>query len=67
MFLIFFLIIEDILLRNKTAVIYRFHHDWLFSHLDVHAIRPHKGQNMVAERLRALLNTESQPSKIAGK
>jgi histidine ammonia-lyase len=32
---------------------------------DIHRLRPHKGQMMVAERLRALLHSEENPSAIA--
>ena len=32
---------------------------------DVHALRAHKGQNMVARRLRSLLHSETFPSEIA--
>ena len=34
---------------------------------DVHAIRPHKGQGLVAKRLRSLLHSETYPSEIARK
>jgi len=32
---------------------------------DVHAVRPHKGQKMVASRIRSLLHSETYPSEIA--
>jgi len=32
---------------------------------DVHALRPHKGQQLVARRLRSLLHSETYPSEIA--
>merc|ERR1711962_431626 len=32
---------------------------------DVHAVRPHKGQQLVARRLRSLLHSETYPSEIA--
>ena len=32
---------------------------------EVHSLRAHKGQNLVAERLRALLHSETFPSEIA--
>merc|ERR1712212_1059803 len=32
---------------------------------DVHKLRPHKGQGMVAKRLRSLLHSETYPSEIA--
>ena len=32
---------------------------------DVHALRAHKGQNVVARKLRALLHSETFPSEIA--
>lgn len=32
---------------------------------DVHALRAHKGQNVVARKLRALLHSETYPSEIA--
>lgn len=34
---------------------------------DVQAIRPHKGQILVAKRLRALLHSDTYPSQIARK
>lgn len=33
---------------------------------DIHRIRPHRGQNLSALRLRALLHSEANPSQIAG-
>ena len=32
---------------------------------DVHKLRPHKGQGMVARRLRAMLHSDTYPSEIA--
>ena len=34
---------------------------------DVHNVRPHKGQKLVASRLRSLLHSETYPSEIARK
>lgn len=36
-----------------------------FSFSDVHNIRPHTGQGLVARRLRSLLHSETYPSEIA--
>jgi len=34
--------------------------------IEVHKVRPHKGQNLVAGRLRALLHSDLNRSEIAG-
>ena len=34
---------------------------------DIHRLRPHRGQMLVAERLRALLHSDANPSGIAGR
>ena len=39
-------------------------HDPSFFKLDLHASRPHSGQNLVAQRLRSLLHSEFYPSAI---
>ena len=33
---------------------------------DIHKVRPHKGQGIVARRLRSLLHSDTHPSEIAG-
>jgi histidine ammonia-lyase len=40
-------------------------HCFLINTLDLHASRPHIGQNLVAQRLRALLVSPLYPSEIS--
>ena len=62
-------VLERSQLHKKAYNLVSLHFSWLriycFPHtLDVHASRPHQGQQMVAGRLRALLDSTIHPSEI---